>query len=251
MSKLKIGNYSLERKDFYTLPNLLCYLRILLVPAFVSLYLVGMYSPNNSNRLLMEYLGLGCVVLASLCDFADGKIARKFNQITEVGKFLDPLADKIMQCAVAVVACIGFDHISGLHYMWFLLGVFIFKEIFQFLVILFIFHHGNYMDGAKWYGKVATFGFDVLMLVILVLPVIYPDPSQDSAVFQAMVIMIVISFLLLIFSFIMYMIECFRLYNSGVNNIPDSLYPEWEKKYGSRPGAVKKKETTMGEVKND
>ena len=72
------------------LPNKLTVLRMVLVPFFVATLLL---SQNNES---LKWVALVLFVVASLTDFADGYIARKYNLITNFGKFMDPLADKIL-----------------------------------------------------------------------------------------------------------------------------------------------------------
>ena len=71
------------------LPNKLTVLRLILVPIFVVIMMV-------SNALWASAIGLALFIIASLTDMLDGKIARKYNLITDFGKFMDPLADKFM-----------------------------------------------------------------------------------------------------------------------------------------------------------
>ena len=75
------------------LPNKLTVLRVILVPFFVLFLLgadyIGPFSP---------YIALVIFIVASLTDMLDGKIARKYNLITNFGKFMDPLADKLLVC---------------------------------------------------------------------------------------------------------------------------------------------------------
>ena len=72
------------------LPNKLTVLRMALVPFFVAFLLL---SPGNDN---FKWIALALFIIASLTDLADGKIARKYNLVTNFGKFMDPLADKIL-----------------------------------------------------------------------------------------------------------------------------------------------------------
>ena len=76
------------------LPNKLTVVRMALVPFFVAALLLSM--TNDS----LKWVALALFVIASLTDFADGYIARKYNLITNFGKFMDPLADKIMICLI-------------------------------------------------------------------------------------------------------------------------------------------------------
>ena len=91
-----------EKKDIFTIPNILSYIRILLVPIFVYMYLKA--------ETPQEYmLSAGIVLLSSLTDCFDGFIARKFHMITELGKLIDPVADKLMQAAMLLVLLIKID----------------------------------------------------------------------------------------------------------------------------------------------
>lgn len=74
--------------------------RVLLIP----LYLLTMYLSNGEAGLWM-YLSLTIFIIASLTDFIDGYIARKYNQVTDFGKFLDPLADKLLTIAAMAMFC--------------------------------------------------------------------------------------------------------------------------------------------------
>jgi CDP-diacylglycerol--glycerol-3-phosphate 3-phosphatidyltransferase len=72
--------------------------------AFIPLYMVLMYLSGGNPGLWM-WLGLAVFILASVTDFIDGQIARKLNQISDFGKFLDPLADKLLTIAAMVMFC--------------------------------------------------------------------------------------------------------------------------------------------------
>jgi len=208
-------------KDFITLPNILCYVRILLVPLFMYLYLVGDLGAVGIERnYTMMWLGVSVIAVASVTDYADGQIARRCNMITDLGKFLDPLADKLMQLAIVIVVGIMFQGETGLPYIWILLAIFVLKEFTQFVAIIALFKHGKYMNGAKWFGKVATFGFDVVMICLLMMPLF------DFTNINVWIIMVVCSGSLLIFSWVMYIIEVVKMWNSPGGEIPDSLYKE-------------------------
>lgn len=78
------------------LPNKLTMLRVILVPFFVFFLLTDVWDTAG------DYLALVIFIIASLTDMLDGKIARKYNLVTNFGKFMDPLADKLLVCSAMI-----------------------------------------------------------------------------------------------------------------------------------------------------
>ena len=74
--------------------------RVILIPVFI----VCMYLANTFGAV-MHYVALAVFAIASLTDLVDGKIARKYHQVTDLGKFLDPLADKVLVIAAMAMLC--------------------------------------------------------------------------------------------------------------------------------------------------
>jgi len=123
----------IKKDDFFKLPNILTYIRILLVPVFIYVFL-------TAKTPLQILLAGGVVFLSALTDLLDGFIARKFNIITDWGKFIDPIADKLMQAAMffCVVAKASGDR--TLFFSLLILTIlFVIKEIVLFLVSFFIY----------------------------------------------------------------------------------------------------------------
>ncbi|NLB91025.1 MAG: CDP-alcohol phosphatidyltransferase family protein [Clostridiales bacterium] len=148
----------IKKRDFFTIPNILCYFRLLLIPVFVSLYLKA----ETPKEYFFSALIVG---VSGLTDLLDGLIARKLNQVTELGKLLDPLADKLTQGAL--VFCLT-SHYPA---MWILVGLFIVKEGFMAVMgILMLKHNGRKLDGAQWFGKVSTAVLYITMFVLLLIP---------------------------------------------------------------------------------
>ena len=99
-------------KERFSIPNLMGYFRLLLIPVFCYLYLAKE----------AYHWAAGVVLLSSLTDLFDGMIARKFNMITNLGKALDPIADKLTHGALAL--CLAFRYPQ----MWVLFGLMVLKE---------------------------------------------------------------------------------------------------------------------------
>lgn len=78
------------------LPNKLTTLRVLMIPVFVLFMLVPIAGEAD------KWIALGLFIVASLTDLLDGHIARKYNLITNFGKFMDPLADKLLVCSALI-----------------------------------------------------------------------------------------------------------------------------------------------------
>lgn len=128
------------RNAVLTLPNLLSCFRLLLIPAIVRAYL------HQSNALLTAAL----VVLSGLTDLADGFIARRYHMTSDLGKILDPVADKLTQ--VAVLACLTARH----PLMLIPLLLLVVKEIAAGIMGLMVIHRTGEVHGADWHGKVST-----------------------------------------------------------------------------------------------
>ena len=151
----------------WTVPNLLSVLRILIVPFFAVLYLQGHV--------------VGAVVLlaaSGVTDMLDGLIARRFNQISDLGKMLDPFADKLTQGVVALCIAIRFSAVRPL------LVLFMLKELLMLCCALVLLKKHKRPCAAKWYGKVATVMFYVSVSAIVAmdgLGIMRPDAFNLAA----------------------------------------------------------------------
>ena len=178
MQKLKI-----KKSDWYAIPNILGYIRLLLIPLFVWRYL-------TASSSLEFYTAALIVAISSLTDMLDGKIARKYNAITELGKIIDPVADKFTLCAILVCFTIRYEKAFII-----LLALFMVKELSMGLLSLVLLNKGKKLDGAKWFGKFATALIDVIVVLLLLFPNISPN-----VIYIAIFVMGAVMF----FAFIMY-----------------------------------------------
>ena len=84
------------------LPNKLTIFRVILIVPFIILLLGGQAGWFGENTFVTDMIALAIFIIASLTDLIDGKIARKYNLITDFGKFMDPLADKLLVCSAMI-----------------------------------------------------------------------------------------------------------------------------------------------------
>lgn len=184
-----------SKRDLLKIPNILCYIRFLLIPAFVYLYIRASYP--------REYMRAAVVVLVSgLTDFLDGFIARRFDMVTEFGKLIDPLADKLTQASIIFVLVVK------IKWMFLLLILFVLMQLFLLVAGIVMLNRGTKLNGAKWFGKISTTVFYAVMLVLVALPAI-----NTTAV--NILMLVCGSFLLL--SFLLYINEYIKLYQ-GLKN---------------------------------
>lgn len=177
-------------RDFFTIPNSLSYIRLLLIPVFMIQYLTAAETKDY-------YLAGIIVVFSGLTDLLDGMIARKLNQITELGKLLDPVADKLTQ--VAVIICL----MSRYEMMWIIVLLFVAKELFMAINDIILYRQGKKLDGAKWFGKTSTAVFYACMTFLVAFP------SIQAATVASL--MIITGFFLTL-SFVLYGREFFKMY---------------------------------------
>ena len=138
--------------QYFSIPNVLSYVRIALVPLIVATFF------SKEHRTLSTIL----ILLSGLTDSLDGFIARRFNMITDFGKIIDPIADKLTQ--FTVVVCLGFEY----SLLFWLAGLLLFKEFFVGIMGLAVLRRTGIVDGAKWYGKLATIMFYLIVTYLLV-----------------------------------------------------------------------------------
>lgn len=167
------------RKDeVFLVPNLLCYLRVILIVIFLCLYLIPFEIAGNP--LANIYLAASVMVFAAYTDFLDGLIARKFHQVSQLGKIIDPIADKLLQLAVAIALCYELRNFPIIYIM---LGIYVIKEAIMFVQNIILAQHNKSFGSAHWYGKVATFVFYVILGVLLVAsPFIFLSYGETSTI---------------------------------------------------------------------
>ena len=137
------------------IPNILSGIRILLVPVFVYLF----FTNYDNGRV---YVPLCVFLFAGLTDILDGYLARRNNWITNLGKLLDPLADKLMQCAVLI--CFAMK----IPVLWWLAGMFILKELFMICGALIVLKRIKVAVKSHWYGKITTGVFYAIAFLVFI-----------------------------------------------------------------------------------
>ncbi len=143
----------IKKEDFYTPPNILTYIRILCVPAFIAVF----FAVDGAKNLNV-YIAFGIFLFASVTDLLDGFIARKFNYITDLGKMLDPLADKLLQVSAAICLCVNdFIHHSSIGMLFIAFPIALgLKEGFMLIWGVFLAKR-KIIVHSNFFGKVAAF----------------------------------------------------------------------------------------------
>lgn len=178
-------------KEYLSIPNLLGYFRLILVPVYLYIYL-------NAETTHDYYTAAFIMFLSFLSDFIDGKIARRFNMITEFGKILDPVADKITQLVLALSFAFRYPVVR------ILLTIFVIKELTMGIVGLYMMKHNYRMNGAHMHGKICTAILDFTMFIFLLVPEVPADYSM---------LLTILCLISMIVSFILYLKMYFQAWN--------------------------------------
>ena len=182
-----------SKKELLSIPNCMGYFRILLIPLFS-----WMYCTADSTG---DYYAAAVVVgVSGLTDMFDGKIARRFHMITELGKFIDPLADKLTQAALLICLAIRFRWIMVPVVLIFL------KELTTGILKMVVIRKTGVVEGAEWHGKLTTV---LLYLTIFIHIVWYDIPKTWS------VALTVVCTTMMLISFILYGVHNVKMLKDG------------------------------------
>lgn len=184
-----------EKKDkLFNIPNCLCFLRILLIPLFLYIYF-------NATNDIHYFIATGILIISGFSDFLDGYIARKFDMITDFGKLIDPIADKLTQ--VAIVVALVYDY----SLIWVLLVIIVLKDSMLGIVGLYLYQYGLKIDGASWWGKIATAYFYLVVIILVSLHI--PNTLFAN-------VLIISSSILMLIAFYVYAKQLYQMSKSGV-----------------------------------
>lgn len=146
------------KKEIFSIPNLLSLFRLLMIPIYIVIYL-------NAAEPYEFFLAGVIIAVSCLSDMIDGKIARRYNMITTLGKILDPLADKVTQFTLTLCLSLKYSVLNPV------LALFLVKEIFQICIgVANLFKH-KMLPGALMAGKVCT----AVLFISLITLVLFPD----------------------------------------------------------------------------
>ncbi len=166
-----------KQKQIFTIPNLLSFFRIGLIPVIVWLYW-------SRQHILAGFV----LILSGLTDMVDGFVARKYHMISDLGKMLDPIADKLTQAAILLCLLMRFPLMAVPF------GLLAVKELFMGITGLMVIRIVGAVPGAAWHGKLAT----AILYATMILHIFWPQlPHQMSvSTIAACTVMIGVSFLL-------------------------------------------------------
>lgn len=150
------------KKEVFTIPNMLSMFRIALIPVYIVIYL-------NAGQPEEYFLAGSILAVSCLTDMIDGKIARKFNMISTVGKILDPIADKLTQFTLTLCLSVKYPVLR------YVLLLFVIKEGFQGIVGLVHLFNRKMLPGALPAGKVCT----TVLFISLTVLVFFPEMKQE------------------------------------------------------------------------
>lgn len=175
---------NLERDAVFTIPNIISFTRILLIIPFIVFFLLGNY-----------LIAFSFILLSGISDCLDGYLARKLNQISDLGKLLDPVADKLT--LISVVICMGVLIPEILP----IAIVLVIKDILMLVGGFYLLKKEIIPPPAKWYGKVAT-----VIFYVSVVTIVFFKGFLEYEVYLLTIILLGITFVVMMFALIKYAI---------------------------------------------
>lgn len=163
------------------IPNTLTVIRLCLMPVFLAVY----FSPMENARVW----AMGVLVVSFLTDVLDGYIARNFNQVSNLGKILDPIADKVMQ--ITVLVCLALYNHALIWVVAFVLG----KDVILGIGALYMHKKRGITAQANWAGKIACF-VSLALSLVLIFP--FRQPLSDMVVWVLGLIIVVFNAIALV-----------------------------------------------------
>lgn len=175
------------KKEIFTIPNLLSLFRLMLLPVYAYIYL-------NATEDYQYLIAGGIMAVSCLTDMIDGKIARRFQMISTLGKILDPLADKITQ--FTLILCLSMKY----PILLLVLALLLVKEIFQLVLGIINLRKGKMLPGALMAGKVCTTVLFVSLIALVLFPNI--DPRWVNVIALTDMVFLTISFISYILAYL-------------------------------------------------
>ena len=177
--------FSNWKKEILTIPNMLSLFRLLLIPVYITVYL-------NAKNQADLFIAASILAVSCLTDLVDGKIARKYNMISNLGKILDPLADKLTQFSLLI--CL----VSKYKVLMYIVPFFVIKESFQLIAGgISILKNGKMLKGAQLTGKIST----TVLFVSLIILVLMNDLPET-----AVTVIAIIDYIFLFIAFVDYIL---------------------------------------------
>ena len=178
------------------LPNKLTTLRVIMIPFFVF-FLLWQNGENHTFRMI----ALALFIIASLTDLLDGKIARKYNLVTNFGKFMDPLADKLLVSS-AMICLVSLNRIPA----W--VVIVIISREFIISGFRLVASDAGVVIAASWWGKIKTV-VQMIMVIVLILSIHNPVVAVIEQ------ILIYLALVLTVVSLLDYLIKNWKVMDDG------------------------------------
>ena len=179
----------LTKEQLFTIPNFMSLFRLVLIPFIIWIYWRGEY-----------HIAGGMLLLSALTDILDGVIARKFDMVSDLGKMMDPLCDKLTHAALLVCLVTRYRDI------WIVFGFLVVKELTMLALGSIMVKRCGEVHSAKWYGKLCTVVFETVMLALILFPGL---PGL------AVMVLLAVCCAAMVFSLVMYVVFFLRRIRAG------------------------------------